>query len=158
MTESTQGGAGAATSTGNQAAPEAAAARPRFLGVHHVLIGVPPDQKAAAQHYYEDVLGFVPVESPLESGGGGNLWWYNCGESELHIALVADYQPNVRPHAAIRIENLPAFRERLKAHGIEPKLDYSYKGHWRIYIVDLWGNRLEFIEPLPPGEAPPARN
>ena len=39
----------------------------------------------------------------------------------------------------------------LKGHGIEPKLDYSYKGHWRIYVVDPWNNRLEFIEPLPEG-------
>lgn len=98
--------------------------------------------------FYEDVLGFVPITSPLERGGSGRLWWYRCGESELHLALVPDFTPHVRPHAAIRIRNLPAFRERLRRHGIETKLDYSYVGCWRIYLVDPWGNRLEFIEPL----------
>ncbi|MBI3971782.1 MAG: VOC family protein [Chloroflexi bacterium] len=123
--------------------------RPDFLGVHHVLVGVPPDQKEAAKRFYEDVLGFEPVASPLESAGSGNLWWYQCGNAELHVALVPDYRAHVRPHAAIRIRNLPAFRERLAQHGIETKLNYSYVGCHRIYIVDPWNNRLEFIEPLP---------
>ena len=132
--------------------------RPAFEGVHHVLIGVPPDQKEAAHRYYEEVLGFVPVASPLESGSGsGNLWWYECGASELHVGLVQDYRAHRRPHTAIRIKNLPAFRERLRRHGIETTLNYSYKGSWRIYIVDPWENRLEFIEPLPPGVTAPAR-
>lgn len=131
--------------------------RPQFLGLHHVLIGVPPDQEAAAHHFYEEVLGFVPLSSPLESSGSGNLWWYECGNAEFHVALVAEYQAHVRPHPAISIRNLPAFRERLKRHGIEPTLDYSYKGHWRIYVVDPWNNRIEFIEPLPPGHHPPQR-
>jgi catechol 2,3-dioxygenase-like lactoylglutathione lyase family enzyme len=127
---------------------------PQFLGIHHVLLGVPPDQKEAAQRFYEEVLGFQPVASPLESGGTGNLWWYQCGRSELHIALVPDYRPHVRPHVAIGIQDLPAFRRRLRRHGIETALNYSYVGCWRIYVVDPWGNRLEFIEPLPRGVRP----
>lgn len=127
-----------------------------FLGVHHVLVAVPTDQKAEAKQFYEEVLGFVPVVSPLESGGGsGNLWWYECGDSELHVALVPDYTAHVRPHVAIRITNLSAFRERLLQHGIETRLDYNYGGSWRIYVVDPWHNRLEFIEPLPAGVLPP---
>lgn len=132
--------------------------RPQFLGLHHVLICVPPDQAAAAHRFYEEVLGFVPLSSPLESSATGNLWWYECGESEFHVALVAGFQAHVRPHPAIRIRNLPAFRERLKRHGIEPPLDYSYTGHWRIYVVDPWNNRTEFIEPLPAGHAPPTNS
>jgi catechol 2,3-dioxygenase-like lactoylglutathione lyase family enzyme len=128
----------------------------QFLGVHHVLIGVPPGQKAEAQRFYEEVLGFKPLSSPLESSGDGSLWWYECGSSEFHVAMVAEHTPHWRPHAAIRVQNLPALRERLKRHGIEPKLDYSYKGHWRIYVLDPWNNRIEFIEPLPAGHEPPA--
>jgi catechol 2,3-dioxygenase-like lactoylglutathione lyase family enzyme len=128
--------------------------RPEFLGIHHVLVTVPPDQKEAAQRFYEDVFGFVPLSSPLESSPSGNLWWYECGNAEFHIALLADFQAHVRPHAAISIRDLPAFRERLERHGIAPKLDYSYKGHWRIYVVDPWNNRLEFISQLPPGIRP----
>ncbi|HEX2033975.1 MAG TPA: VOC family protein [Chloroflexota bacterium] len=139
------------------AAQEGTDARPQFEGVHHVLLGVPPDQKQTAKRFYEEVLGFVPLASPLESGGSGNLWWYECGSSELHIALVADYRPNVRPHVAIRVKDLPAYRERLRRHGIETRLNFGYAGSWRIYIVDPWNNRLEFIEPLPPGVTPPPR-
>ena len=126
-------------------------ARPDFQGVHHVLVGVPPDQKEAAKHFYEVVLGFRPVESPLESGGSGNLWWYECGDSEFHVSLVPDYRANVRPHTAIRIRDLLAYRRRLLRHGIETKLNYSYVGSWRIYVVDPWDNRLEFIEKMPAG-------
>ncbi|MDQ3703592.1 MAG: hypothetical protein M3442_22125 [Chloroflexota bacterium] len=146
----------AAETTAAERAPAETASRPEFQGVHHVMLGVPPDQKEAAQQYYEGVLGFVPVESPLESTGSGNLWWYSCGVSELHVALVPDYRANVRPHVAIGIDDLPSYRERLRRHGIETKLDYSYSGSWRIYIVDPWNNRLEFISQLPPGvTAPP---
>jgi hypothetical protein len=129
----------------------------QFLGVHHVLVCVPPDQKEAAKRYYEDVFGFKPVASPLETSGSGNLWWYECGDAELHIALLADYQAHVRPHVAIRVRDLSAFRERLARHGIEPRVDYSYRGSWRIYVVDPWNNRLEFISQLPPGVVPPPR-
>jgi hypothetical protein len=128
--------------------------RPEFLGVHHVLVGVPPDEKEAAQRYYEDVLGFVPLASPLESSGSGNLWWYYCGSSELHVSLVPDYRAHVRPHTAISVRDLPALRERLRRHGIETRLDFSYSGCWRIYVVDPWNNRLEFISQLPPGVRP----
>jgi catechol 2,3-dioxygenase-like lactoylglutathione lyase family enzyme len=124
-----------------------------FLGVHHVLVCVPPDQKEAAKRFYEDVFGFKPVASPLETSGSGNLWWYQCGNAELHISIVPDYRAHVRPHVAIRVSNLPAFRERLARHGIEPRVDYSYRGCWRIYVVDPWNNRLEFIADLPPDEA-----
>lgn len=130
----------------------------QFLGVHHVLIGVPPDMKEEAKRFYEDVLGFVPLASPLESSPSGNMWWYECGDAEFHVALVADYQPHRRPHLAIRVRNLPALRERLVKHGIHTDYNYSYRGAWRIYVVDPWENRLEFIEPLPPGLTPPVRS
>lgn len=126
----------------------------QFLGVHHVLIAVPPDKKAEAKHFYEEVIGFVPLASPLESSPSGNMWWYECGHSEFHVALLADYQAHQRPHAAFLISNLPALRARLKRHGIEPRLDYSYRDHWRIYVTDPWNNRTEYIEPLPPGVTP----
>ncbi|MGH2366828.1 MAG: VOC family protein [Chloroflexota bacterium] len=131
--------------------------RPEFVGLHHVMVCVPPDQKEAAKHFYEQVLGFVPLASPLETGGSGNLWWYECGESEFHISLAPDYHAHVRPHVAIRIKNLPAFRERLQRHGIETQLNFSYADAWRIYLVDPWNNRLEFIERLPPGVTAPTK-
>ena len=127
---------------------------PQFEGIHHVLVGVPPDQKEAAKRFYEEVLGFAPVASPLESGGSGNLWWYECGNAELHVALVPDYQAHVRPHVAIIVKDLAALRARLQRHGIETRLNYSYRDHWRIYVVDPWDNRLEFIALLPPGIEP----
>jgi hypothetical protein len=137
--------------------PDVVQPQTEFLGLHHVLIGVPPDAKEAAHRFYEEVIGLVPLESPLESSPTGNLWWYACGAAEFHVSLVADYRPHVRPHAAIHVRDLPALRERLRRHGIETRLDYSYVGCWRIYVVDPWNNRLEFISALPPGETPPAR-
>lgn len=123
----------------------------QFLGVHHVLIVVPPDKKEEAKHFYEEIIGFVPLENPLESSPSGNMWWYACGRSEFHVALLADHTVHPRPHAAFLVSNLMALRARLKRHNIEPRLDYSYKGHWRIYVTDPWNNRTEYIEPLPPG-------
>ncbi|HEU5315420.1 MAG TPA: VOC family protein [Chloroflexota bacterium] len=128
-----------------------------FAGLHHVLVGVPPDKKEEAKRFYEDVLGFVPLASPLESSGSGNMWWYECGDAEFHVALVPDFQAHRRPHVAVRVRNLPALRARLAKHGVEPSVDYSYRGSWRIYVVDPWENRIEFIEPLPPGVTPPAK-
>jgi catechol 2,3-dioxygenase-like lactoylglutathione lyase family enzyme len=125
-----------------------------FLGVHHVMIVVPPDQKEAAKRFYEQVIGFVPLENPLESSPSGNLWWYACGRSEFHVALLAEHTAHPRPHAAFHVANLPALRARLRRHGIEPRLDFSYKGHWRVYVTDPWNNRTEYISQLPPGISP----
>lgn len=146
------GGSGAeAPLAGGSGDTGAAGMEDQFLGVHHVLIGVPPDQKNEAKRYYEEVIGFVPIASPLESSGSGNLWWYECGSSEFHVSLVPEYQANVRPHVAFMVRDLLALRSRLAQHGIAPALDYTYRDHWRIYVVDPWNNRLEFISQLPPG-------
>ena len=120
----------------------------QFVGVHHVLLAVPAEQKAEAHHFYEEILGFKPLSVAPEIGGGDNLWWYDCGAAQLHLAVEAGYQAHPRPHPAILVANLDALAGVLSAHGVAVRWDDHYPGLRRFYMRDPFGNRLEFAEPL----------
>lgn len=120
----------------------------RYTGVHHILLSVPPEKKAEAHAFYEQVLGFEPLAVAPEIGGGENLWWYDCGAAQVHVALEPGFRAHQRAHPALLVDNLVALGERLTANGVELRWDDHYPGLRRFYIRDPFGNRLEFAEPI----------
>jgi len=120
----------------------------RFVGFHHVLLSVPDDQVVEAHRYYEEDLGFQPLTVAPEIGGGTSLWWYDCGASQLHVALEKDFRAIQRAHPAILVDNIAALGAKLERLGHEVRWDDHYPGLRRFYTRDPFGNRLEFAEPL----------
>lgn len=120
----------------------------RFRGVHHILVSVPADKKAEAHRFYEEVLGFEPLKVAPEIGGGDDLWWYDCGDAQLHVAVEPGFRPHQRAHPALLVQNLDALGARLEAAGVEIRWNGHYPGLRRFYMRDPFGNRFEFAEPI----------
>lgn len=71
------------------------------------------------------------------------------GLRQLHIGV----EPAVdrlatKAHVAYLVDDLPAWRARLLAHGIEPLESVPLPGYLRFECRDPFGNRLELIQAI----------
>lgn len=108
------------------------------LGVHHVSINV--DDADAAIAFYIDVLGFTLRDDRPDFGFGGA--WLDVGDQQLHLLEVP--MPDDRgQHFAIRVEDLDATVDELRARGVTVG-DPSPVGPGRqAFLHDPSGNMVE---------------
>jgi catechol 2,3-dioxygenase-like lactoylglutathione lyase family enzyme len=116
--------------------------------LHHVQLSAPPESEAIARRFYRDLLGLAEIEKPpaLKTRGGV---WFKAGDRQLHIGVEQGYAPPRKAHPAFSVVGLDALRERLEAAGFKTESDDLFAGYRRLYVRDPFGNRLEFLEPLP---------
>ncbi|MDQ1661478.1 MAG: hypothetical protein QOJ68_1458 [Blastococcus sp.] len=62
-----------------------------------------------------------------------------------------DFQPARKAHPGILVTDLDELAQRLRDAGQDVTWDADFPGFRRIYAHDPFGNRLEFLEPVPPG-------
>ncbi|WP_018873032.1 VOC family protein [Thioalkalivibrio sp. ALJ16] len=105
-----------------------------------------------AQHFYEDLLGLVPVARP-DLGFPG--LWYDLGRGQtLHLLGGPNPDPVERPvrggrdrHLALRVQGLDGLLARLEAAGFAA--DRSRSGRPAAFVRDPDGNTIELIESVP---------
>jgi catechol 2,3-dioxygenase-like lactoylglutathione lyase family enzyme len=122
----------------------------RFVSLHHIQIGIPPGSEEDARGFYGRALGLEEIPKPPHLSVRGGLW-FRAGDHEVHLGIERDHHPSERAHPAFRIDGLAELRERLIAHGVAVIDDLPLPGYRRFYAKDPFGNRLEFLEPLPAG-------
>ena len=101
--------------------------------------------------FYEGVLGIPQVEKPryLQPRGG---CWFETGLVRVHLGVDMDFAPARKAHPAFYVEGLRDFRRRLIDRGVMVIDDEPLPGFERFYASDPFGNRLEFLESIPPSE------
>jgi hypothetical protein len=57
-----------------------------------------------------------------------------------------DFTPATKAHPAIRVMDMNALRVRLQTHKVPIIEDDAIAGFDRFYVIDPFGNRLEFLE------------
>ncbi len=122
------------------------------LGLDHVQIAMPAGEEAAARVFYGELLGLdeLPKPEPLVSRGGV---WFRCGELEIHLGVELGFRPAKKAHAALIVDDLDVFAERLGAAGHDVKEAEVLGGRRRFHSADPFGNRLELMASAP--AAPP---
>ena len=150
-----------------------------IAGLHHVTLLVDDMDKAAA--FYGGVLQMAPKPRPAFDFPG--LFYY-CGEQEIHLIVTPEMPASgdltlrfgdgstttrryVHRHAALRVPDLPALKQRLQDHGVEILIDPERiapddslaqnlaAGWWRMYgsvpvfCLDPFGNLLELVPGRP---------
>jgi catechol 2,3-dioxygenase-like lactoylglutathione lyase family enzyme len=119
---------------------------PRYLGIDHVQLTIPPGAESAARSFYCGTLGMAEVDKPQSLRDRGGLW-LRCGVHEVHLGI-EERQDESRRHPGLLVERLDVLRTRLKSAGIDTEVDRPPErpGYERIHFRDPFGNRLEFME------------
>ena len=122
--------------------PEEAA---QIVGLNHMQLEAPAGCEAGARAFFGDLLGLAEIEKPANLRGRGGAW-FACGAQQLHIGVVANFEPRRKGHPALEVCGLDAWRTRLMAAGVPITEDEPLPGWNRCYISDPWGNRIELLE------------
>jgi catechol 2,3-dioxygenase-like lactoylglutathione lyase family enzyme len=116
-----------------------------ILRLHHVQITIPKSEEPAARKFYCGLLGLPEIEKPpsLKSRGG---FWIQAGDRQIHIGTEDNVNRSAtKSHIAYEVDDIPAWRQKLKENGIHPLDSIPIEGHDRFEFRDPFGNRVEFI-------------
>jgi ribosomal protein S18 acetylase RimI-like enzyme len=116
-----------------------------ITSVDHVQLAMPPGQEARARDFYAGLLGLRAVAKPahLEKRGG---CWFESGTARVHLGVAQDFRPARKAHVALLVGGLAELSERLRGAGVEVRSEEPLEGCDRVYIDDVFGNRLELME------------
>jgi catechol 2,3-dioxygenase-like lactoylglutathione lyase family enzyme len=117
-----------------------------ILRIEHVQLAMPAGREAEARAFYSGLLGIPETPKPPELARRGGAW-FEDGALKIHLGVEADFRPARKAHPALLVHDLRALVQRLrdaKVDVVEDPLD----GHYRVYVADPFGNRIELMEPL----------
>jgi glyoxylase I family protein len=111
-------------------------------GVHHVSINVRDASEAIA--FYTGVLGMTPrTDRPDFSFGGA---WLDVGGQQVHL-IEAPVPADHGQHFAVRVADLDAAVEALRAQGVEVSEPKAVGRARQSFLHDPSGNSIELHEP-----------
>ena len=116
---------------------------------------MPVGGEADARAFYAGVLGLREIPKPATLAGRGGAWFGN-DDVQIHLGVEVDFRPARKAHPALLVDDLEGLEAACRAAGFQPRRDGNLRGYARFYVADPFGNRLEFLQPQPPGE-PEAR-
>lgn len=117
----------------------------QFVGIDHVQLAGPPQCEDTARRFFADILGWTELPKPEHLQGRGGLW-FQCGGQQVHVGVQQDFTPATKAHPAFHVLDIHDLRAHVVQHGLEPIDDAPLPGADRFYLVDPFGNRLEFLE------------
>ena len=106
---------------------------------------MPPGGEEKATQFYEGLLGLPQVEKPLNLQKRGGCW-FERGAVRLHLGVERDFRPAKKAHVALQVEGLAELVEKLTAAGVTVRRDEPLVGYDRVYVDDVFGNRVELLE------------
>ncbi|WP_461635796.1 VOC family protein [Glutamicibacter soli] len=128
------------------------------MKLHHVQLSMQPGSEQLAREFYAGALEFTEVPKPEALRGRGGCWFRAFDEgaisAELHLGVDPEFEPPAKAHPALLVagrEELEAMGERMRALGcpVDFSERTSFEGYERFHTRDPFGNRLEFLAPLP---------
>lgn len=114
----------------------------------HVQLAIPAGGEEACRDFWGTTLGMTElVKPPILAARGG--CWFRGGGLEVHLGVEQDFAPALKAHPGILVSHLAGLAARFTAAGVDVTWDDNFPGFSRFYADDPFGNRLEFLEPLP---------
>lgn len=119
-----------------------------LTSIDHVQLAMPGGEENAARAFYTGVLRLSEVPKPPELAKRGGVW-FESGSVRVHLGVELDFRPARKAHPAFIVRNLEALAARCEREGYRVVDDGDLPGYRRVYVYDPFGNRLEFMEPMP---------
>lgn len=121
----------------------------KFEGFLHVTLRCAPEDLAAIERFYADVLGLQVGVRPDFSFPGA--WLYNGDHPIIHVAarypqgsVVKGQHSGSVDHLAWKTSGAVAFRKHLKALGLEFDEQNIADAGYQVFLHDPVGTKLEF--------------
>jgi len=115
--------------------------------IDHIQIAMPAGEEDRARDFYGRILGLAEVEKPEHLRKRGGVW-FSLGARQFHLGVQRDFVPAKKAHPAFLVQDVEQVRRILEANGYTVTGDEPLKGYDRIYAIDPFGNRLEFLRPI----------
>ncbi len=118
------------------------------VGVDHVQLAMPAGGEGEARAFYNTLLGLEELDKPeiLKARGGV---WFAAGINQIHLGVEADFNPAKKAHPGLLVRDIMILGKKLSEAGIQVDWDENLPHYRRFYSEDPFGNRLEFLEPIP---------
>ena len=101
-----------------------------------------------ARAFYCGVLGLREIDKPDSLRGRGGFW-LQLGKVEIHVGTEDGVdRVATKAHLAYEVDDVAAWRERLRANGIDIAGSIPIEGYDRFEFRDPFGNRAELIAPM----------
>lgn len=109
-------------------------------------VSYPPGAESAAREFYVGRLGLVEIPRLTEGSGRPGIW-LAAGHGQVHLSADAELGLHPRRHFALRVDDLEAAVDRLRAAGDRLEDAHPVIPGWRrVYCLDPFGNRIELDE------------
>jgi catechol 2,3-dioxygenase-like lactoylglutathione lyase family enzyme len=72
--------------------------------------------------------------------------WFRAGSVEIHIGPDEEFRPASMGHPAIQVDGLDELAARAQDAGNAVRFDERLPGFRRFFVMDPFGNRLEFMQ------------
>lgn len=118
-----------------------------IVGIDHVQLAMPAGREDDARGFYAGLLEIPERPKPAALADRGGVWFENDAV-KIHLGVEADFRPAKKAHPALVVRGLGVMVARLRRAGVDVRED-DMPGHYRVYVVDPFGNRLELLEPIP---------
>ena len=115
--------------------------------IDHVQLAIPPGGEDAARRFYSTLLGLYEQPKPVDMAKRGGCW-FERGGLKVHLGVEEPFTPARKAHIAFRVDDVAGLAERARENGFEVMNDHELPGHERVFILDPFGNRLEFLRPV----------
>ena len=119
-----------------------------FAPLHHVQLSIPVGGEDLCREFWGNTLGMEELAKPPVLAARGGCW-FRGGGLEVHLGVEKNFAAAKKAHPGVLVKDLSKLAARLETSGISVKWDDHFPGFSRFYADDPFGNRLEFLEPIP---------
>lgn len=116
-----------------------------ITGLDHFQVEAPAGCEADARAFYGNFLGLPELRKPAAFLNNGGVWFALPDGRQLHVGVAPDFVPREKGHPALRCDDIGAFGAHCTAHGV-PYVSDAEAGIPRVFLKDIFGNRLEVVE------------
>jgi len=127
-----------------------------FRRLNHITVNAPTGTQEKARFFYGAILGLKEVPRPGNLDEIYEIMWFQWLDFILHIEFVEEFsRPPVTyqngailpgRHIALEIKDLKQVRQSLEKARLTIHEAVTLADRDRFYVVDPFGNFLEFIE------------